>query len=200
MTKYMVIIAFALMMAVLVVAGYVRNTEAQGYTNDLEARVATIENTIDQFFEEFTVHEEHILALEERADRTDQELAKLREDLDFQAENIEELELLQWNDPAAVADLVYDKIWERAISCRDDFCYQSDEVLYAFYTISSSARFNYIQGLFSSSTWTAENQGDGTWLVIITDQNGYNSTFVADSIHSRVCYERSAGCLGNPLQ
>jgi hypothetical protein len=158
--KYILIVVFTIILGVMLVVGWVREAQASNnYTQDLEARVAALE-----------------------------------EELAFQSGNIEELRPLHWNDPAKVADVVYGKIWERSLSCRDDYCYQADDVLYAFDNVPAQDRDSFLSDLFRTSTWTAADQGDGTWLVVITDKNGNTYNFIADSIYNTICYELSNVC------
>jgi hypothetical protein len=62
--------------------------------------------------------------------------------------------------------------------------------------IHDVARSNwyYIGELLTKGSWWAENQGDGTWLVTATDQDGNYYTFEADSIHNIICYVQSPVC------
>jgi hypothetical protein len=90
--------------------------------------------------------------------------------------------------------VVRHKLWERATSCYLPLCYRLDPILYAFYNIPHNERGNYIGQLITSSSWTAENQGDGTWLVTATHQDGNSYTFEANSIYQIICSEHTPVC------
>ena len=106
----------------------------------------------------------------------------------------EDLIYLQWRDENKVVHIVRDRIWERAISCRDGFCYQNDPVLYAF-SQDHSGDFSYVYTLLNYGYWSAEVVDEAVWLVHVTSSDGQESyTFVADQIHNLICWEGSGNC------
>jgi hypothetical protein len=70
-----------LVIGMLITLGLARNTEATN--NSLEDRVLALEDTVDLFYEEFSVHEEHILVLEDK-------VAALEDAIDQQPEEADD--------------------------------------------------------------------------------------------------------------
>jgi hypothetical protein len=145
---------------------YLGEAQAASKTeDDLEARVAYLEEQIAIHLEELQVHEEHILTLE----------------------------ALQWTDGQRAIDTVALKIWERASSCTD-YCYSSDPTLQAFESVPAYDRSNYIGELLRSGTWTWEQTSESTWEVTATDSEGYSSRFLVDTQHNITCWDQSIWC------
>jgi chromosome segregation ATPase len=78
--KILLTVALLLGTSLMLLFLYLGEAQAASKTeNDLEARVAALEDTIDQFYEEFSVHEEHILALEDRVAQLEEDPQTLRQ-------------------------------------------------------------------------------------------------------------------------
>jgi hypothetical protein len=145
-----------------------RSSPAEATTeDDLEARVASLEDAIDLHLEELRVHEEHILALE----------------------------ALQWTRPERVTQVVAQRLWERATSCRDDDqCYYGDSMLSAFYPLYPYERHDYVTDLTGRGYWTAEHLGGANWLVTAQLGDDASTTFLANSTDHLVCWYELEWC------
>jgi hypothetical protein len=102
------LVAALILVGLLSTLALSRETEATN--NSLEDRVATLEATIDQFYEEFSVHEEHILALEDR-------VAQLEDAIDQQPEETDKESGSEWTEQDAV-NLVYQALSNSLSGCQ----------------------------------------------------------------------------------
>jgi predicted RNase H-like HicB family nuclease len=163
--------------------------------DDLEARVASLEDAIDLHLEELRVHEDHILALEDRATRLEDAIDLHLEELRVHEEHILALEALQWTRPERVTQVVAQRLWERATSCRDDDqCYYGDSMLSAFYPLYPYERHDYVTDLTGRGYWTAEHLGGANWLVTAQLGDDASTTFLANSTDHLVCWYEIEWC------
>jgi hypothetical protein len=163
--------------------------------DDLEARVASLEDAIDLHLEELRVHEDHILALEDRATRLEGAMALHLEVTRRHEEKILALEALQWREPGKVSQAVADRLWERASSCQNnDACYYGDPLLYAFYHLPVEERHTYVTTLIVEGDWYAEPTDNAHWAV--TAQLGQDNPFIflVDSTYHAICWDQSSFC------
>ena len=139
--------------------------------------------------------------LAEGAASTTTDLEAQVAELQKRVDNLEEDFIYsQWQEPQ-VAFQVRNHIWERAISCRDTFCYQTDPTLYAFYP-NHTGDLVYIANLLDNGSWRTEvwdeaaaGGGVGIWAVYATSPDGQETyLFLADQIHSNICAEGSYYC------
>jgi predicted RNase H-like HicB family nuclease len=175
-----------------------RSSPAEATTeDDLEARVASLEDAIDLHLEELRVHEDHILALEDRATRLEELITQHVEVTRLHDEKILALEAIQWREPGKVSQAVVDRLWERASSCRDDDdCYYGDPLLYAFYSIPYEDRHAYVTKLIVEGTFYAVQTDPAHWTVTAQYGDDKPFTFLVDTTYHAICWDQSQFCAG----
>jgi hypothetical protein len=171
------------------------NNTLEATTDLLEDRVAALEDEIALHLEELKVHEEHILALEDRATRLEDAMALHLEVTRRHEEQIPALEALQWRDSAMITQVVGEKLWERATSCRDDDdCYYGDPILNAVYHIPPEERHQYAVDLASQGEWFAQPINEADWLVTAQLGGDQPLDFLADSTYHTICWTELEWC------
>jgi hypothetical protein len=132
--------------------------------------------------------------LAEGAASTTTDLEAQVAELQKRVDNLEEdLIWSQWHEQQ-VEFVVKTHLLERAISCRDTFCYQTDPTLYAFYP-NHTGDLVYIANLLENGSWRTGPWDKGIWAVYATSSDGQETyTFLADEIHKVICTEGSYYC------
>jgi predicted RNase H-like HicB family nuclease len=191
---YIIGLAVAVVLVAILISRIPQIEGAPSTTDTLEDRVAYLEERLDVHLEELRVHEDHILALEDRAIRLEDAMALHLEVTRRHEEQILALEALQGRDSAMVTQVVGEKLWERATSCRDDDCYYGDPILNAFYHIPPEERHQYVVDLASQGTWFAQQINEADWLVTAQLGGDQPFDFLADSTYHTICWTELEWC------